>query len=319
MKKNVKLTPLITLGGMMKMNVKLTPLICPTPLFVTATDSNNRGAFMLGGRGTAAKPCGNHQRSSGERRNDTSVEERGMRIHHRWLKLITKLGFFLMMGISMTAEAGLFGVGGVSWKEEVLLHDGSEVVVERWVKRGGRHEIGQLPPYKEQSLSFTLSDTGQTVKWEDRHSEDIGTANFLPMALEIVSNIPYFVVTPMGCLSYNKWGRPNPPYVIFKYVADQWIRISLQELPAEIQTPNLIVSAPDLEVEKIGKNPVPASEINRLVSRYRSPEMRSILRELLAPRTDSGLVGCEELVYYMGAWVGPGDSIGKRMMDRSKK
>ena len=26
---------------------------------------------------------------------------------------------------------------------------------------------------------------------------------------------------------------------------------------------------------------------------------------------------CPEMVYYKGAWVGPGDSIGKRMMDSS--
>jgi hypothetical protein len=44
----------------------------------------------------------------------------------------------------MSADAGLFGLGGTSWKEEVLLHDGSTILVDRSVVRGGRHEIGRF-------------------------------------------------------------------------------------------------------------------------------------------------------------------------------
>jgi hypothetical protein len=40
------------------------------------------------------------------------------------LKQIAKLGLLLMMRVSMSANAGLLGFGGNSWKEEVLLHDG---------------------------------------------------------------------------------------------------------------------------------------------------------------------------------------------------
>lgn len=62
-----------------------------------------------------------------------------MRTLHGMLKQVTKLGLILMMGLSMSAEAGLFGFGGTSWKEEVLLHDGSKIIVERSVELGGRH------------------------------------------------------------------------------------------------------------------------------------------------------------------------------------
>ena len=67
------------------------------------------------------------------------------------------LGAILAMGTVTSADAGLFGLGGTSWKEEVLLHDGSTILVDRSVVRGGRHEIGQQPPFKEQSLSFQLA------------------------------------------------------------------------------------------------------------------------------------------------------------------
>ena len=47
----------------------------------------------------------------------------------------------------------------------------------------------------------------------------------------------------MLCPSYNKWGRPNPPYVFFKYDGATWQRISLGEFPGEFKDiANLTVS-----------------------------------------------------------------------------
>lgn len=183
----------------------------------------------------------------------------------KWL-LRAILTLAAMGGIGMNANAGLFGLGGTSWKEEVLLHDGTKIIVERSVERGGRHEIGQKPPIKEQSLSFTPHGASKPVTWEDRYSEDVGGANFLPMLLDVINGTPYLVTNPMGCLSYNKWGRPNPPYVIFKHDGTAWQRIPLQELPAKITTPNLIFSMPDIEAEKFGKGLVSAEAIHVLDS-----------------------------------------------------
>ncbi|MEQ1814627.1 MAG: hypothetical protein ABL860_09300 [Candidatus Nitrotoga sp.] len=172
-----------------------------------------------------------------------------MTTHHEVLKRITQLGLLLLLGVGISACGN-----STSWKEEVLLHDGSKIIIEQYVDRGGRHEIGQKPPYKEQSLNFTMPGSNESVMWKDSYSEDLGMANFLPMALDIRAGIAYLGVKPMGCLSYNKWGRPNPPYVIFKYQGKEWKRILLQELPAEIKAPNLIGSSPDTEVKKSGKN-----------------------------------------------------------------
>ncbi|MBU1691403.1 MAG: hypothetical protein KJ958_12390 [Gammaproteobacteria bacterium] len=51
-----------------------------------------------------------------------------MKINRPWLKQMMMFGLVLMAWISMSAEAGLFGFGGTSWKEEVLLHDGGELL-----------------------------------------------------------------------------------------------------------------------------------------------------------------------------------------------
>jgi hypothetical protein len=194
---------------------------------------------------------------------------------HLLLRLFKAISLVLALGVSMSA----YGFGGDSWKEEVLLHDGSKIIVTRTVERGGRHEIGQRPPFKEQSLHFAMPGTNQEIIWEDRYSEEVGSANFLPMVLEISKGTPYVVAYPMGCLSYNKWGRPNPPYVIFQYQGKEWMRIPLQELPTEIKTPNLIFSSPDIEVEKSGKRFITAAMIKELIDGYKQPEFKIIVRE----------------------------------------
>lgn len=61
---------------------------------------------------------------------------------HALLRLCTTVGLVVAVSMSLNADAGFLGFGGYSWKEEVLLHDGSKIVVERSVERGGRHEIG---------------------------------------------------------------------------------------------------------------------------------------------------------------------------------
>jgi hypothetical protein len=205
-------------------------------------------------------------------------KERGMSNRLGLLQVSGAMCLVLTLGVSTNAGAGLFGFGGDSWQEEVLLHDGSTIIVERRVERGGRHEIGQKPPYKEQRLRFTMPGATHTVTWIDYYSDDLGQANFLPMALDIVGGTPYLVVHPMGCPSYNKWGRPNPPYVVFHYHEKEWKRIPLEQLPAAITTPNIIFSEPDAQVERFGTRVVTADMIKGLTEGYQQPEYRTLLR-----------------------------------------
>ncbi len=240
-----------------------------------------------------------------------------MKAGERKFRPALKLGLLLMMGVSMSADAGLFGFGGTSWQEEALLHDGSKIIVTRTVERGGRHEIGQEPPIKDQSLTFTIPGTTQSVTWRDRYSEDVGGANFNLKLLDIFAGTPYVLGSPAGCLSYNKWNRPNPPYVIFKYDGKEWQRISLLELPTEIKTPNLIPSSPDHEAKKSGQRIVSAEKIRALYDGYRQPEFKTILRETLPKERIKEM--CEELILYKGSWIMPNDPVARRMLDRDSR
>lgn len=250
-----------------------------------------------------------------ERSFATSVKSARTDMYATWIgHLIKKVVLLLMMEISMNANAGI--IGGNTWKEEVLLHDGRRIIVERSQTYGGRHEIGQHPPIKDQAITFVMPDTGKSVTWEDKYSEDIGHSNFSLLALHILNGTSFIVTTPNLCLAYNKWGRPNPPYVIFKYDDKVWQHVQMSELPGEFKTINLLIDTyghSDVE-QKINSGLVSAVSIKELNSSIKQAEYQSILREPL--KLGSLGMSCEELIYYKGVWISPGDSIGRRMMDR---
>ena len=238
-----------------------------------------------------------------------------MRANHPWLKRVMKLGLFLMMGVSMSA------CSTTSWKEEVLLHDGSKIVVKRSQTYGGRHEIGQPPPIKEHTLTFAMPNTHKTVTWVSEYGEDLGRTNFNLLAVHILNDTPYIVASPNLCLSYNKWGRPNPPYVFFKYDDSAWHRITLSEFPVEFKTINVVISTyghGDVD-RAVRSGFISVESVKKLNSAAKQPEYKTILREAVKGRNGISSTDCEEMIYYKGAWVGPGDSIGKRMMDSRSK
>ena len=222
------------------------------------------------------------------------------------VKRIGQLGLFVALWVSVNSlGAGLFGSGDVRWKEETLLHDGNKIIVERRQSYGGRHEIGQSPPIKEQEITFTVPGTSQRITWKTEFSEDVGRSNFLLLALHILNNTPYIVAEPHLCLSYNKWGRPNPPYVIFRYEDKEWKRILLQDLPTEFKDINLVISTKTEEKTIIAQSPVSADLVKKLNGNLKQSGYRTILRVPVNRGTEGSLVNCEELVSDgKGGWLG---------------
>jgi hypothetical protein len=224
----------------------------------------------------------------------------------------------LLLVVASSTAFGFMGGGGpASWKEEVLLHDGTKIVVERSQTRGGRGEVGQSP-IREQSIKFTLPGSNKNITWKDEYSKDVGHSNFDLLALQILNGTPYIAVSPYGCLAYNKWDRPNPPYVFFMFDGNVWQRISLSDSPPEFNEANLVINASAHEKKLVSQGFVSAVMIRKLNSSLSKQEQfKVIMREPLKP--GSAGVSCPESVYHKGAWVSPGDSIGRRMMDRKIK
>jgi hypothetical protein len=195
--------------------------------------------------------------------------------------------------------AAFLGIGDTaSWKEEVLLHDGSKIIVERWQKHGGGSEPGQVPDISDQSITFTIPGTNKTIKWEDEYSREIDRSNFILLALHILNNTPYIITSPRLCLSYNKWGRPNPPYIIFKYENKEWKRIELAELPANFENINLVITTGGDEEKLVSQGVTSAEMVKELNSSLTQEEYKTIARTPLKG------VGCRELVTDgKGTWM----------------
>jgi hypothetical protein len=226
----------------------------------------------------------------------------------------------VLVGLSGKAEAGLFGIGGDSWKEEVLLHDGSKMIITRSQTYGGRHEIGQPPPIKEHTVTFTLPDTNNTVSWTSEYGEDLGRSNFHLLAVHVLHGTPYLVAEPNLCLSYNKYGRPNPPYVFFKYDGSAWQRIPLEAVPSEFTIMNVAISLDRGHVkEMVQLGTVTADEVRQRNSSLSQPEYKTILREPVKPGTVESAVNCEEMIHYKCGWISPQGTFGRDYMDRTCK
>ncbi len=160
-----------------------------------------------------------------------------MSIHQIILQRLTKLGLLLMMGVSMSGCSNT-----MEWKEEVKLNDGRVMVVERLFNLGGYLTLDarERTPLDE-TITFILPDSNKKILWKTEFNDRVPELNSLsPLLLDVVGGIPYLATSPAGCVAYNKWGRPNPPYVLYKYVNDEWHRIPLKEFPTVLVHSNLI-------------------------------------------------------------------------------
>lgn len=220
--------------------------------------------------------------------------------------LLTVATVILAMGASMSTNAGLFGLGGTSWKEEVLLHDGTKIIVERSQTRGERH-YGQEGNIERHTVSFSPPGSSKRITWESRFGEvEAEKSELLLLAIDVVGAVPYLVTTTAGCLSYNRWKRPNPPYVVFRFDGKSWSRIPLAELPKEIKEANVVIDALTSETERrltghVG--PLAVETVKKMNAEGSNPEF-SYLRAFVRDPIKGGTTTCEELVYDgNGSWL----------------
>ena len=203
-----------------------------------------------------------------------------------------------MCGASLYAHAD----DAMTWKEEVLLHDGRKMTIERAVKLGGyvtldsreRRALGE-------TVTFVLPESKKTIVWKTDFRDSMSEPNSLnPLVLDIVNGVPYIAAYPAGCIAYNKWKRPNPPYIFFKYDGVKWKRIPLEEFPPELSQVNIIIGRPS---DEQAKPYYTIDDVKELNSPIKQPEYQSILRE---PLNGSGQKGCTEMIRTNDGWEGLG-------------
>lgn len=95
---------------------------------------------------------------------------------HSLLKILGTIGLILTLGVSMSADAGLFGFGGhtMSWKEEVVLHDGKIIVVERF------YNLGDYPAIEshnrsplDETITFALPESNKKISWKTEYRNEL--------------------------------------------------------------------------------------------------------------------------------------------------
>ncbi len=186
----------------------------------------------------------------------------------------------LAWAIALSVCAVLPTFGADSWKEAVQLHDGQKVIVERSQTYRGRNEPGQPAPIGEHTIRFSLPGNSKTITWTSEYAEEIGRSDFNLSALHIKNGTPYVVAEPNLCLSDDKWGRPNPPYVVFRHDGSAWQRISFDALPPEFTTENVVKRIRGIDVENLVKaKQVSAGQVAGLNAGLERPESKAILRQ----------------------------------------
>lgn len=187
------------------------------------------------------------------------------------------------LGFLVTLNAGAEGVavsssGSDAWREEVLLHDGQKMVIERSQSYGGRSEIGQDAPVADHTVRFIVPKGQQTIEWNSPFDHEIGRTSLRLLAVHVKDGMAYVVTEPNLCLSYNKWGRPNPPYVMFQWQTNSWQRIGIEALPQEFSTMNVSQRLSRMWAKDRRGTTLTAAQI-QTENTTNQPQYRSILRE----------------------------------------
>ena len=144
----------------------------------------------------------------------------------RFVHFVMSFGFLITLSTFMLDACGAFGTVSRHWEEEVKLHDGRKIVVDRVVEVerccGENFKNGDTI---SQKIIFR-SESGRIV-WED---------DIAPIIFDIVGTTYYVVADPMSMDECIKHSDPNPPFIFYKYKNGKWEQIKNSEFPDGFQT-----------------------------------------------------------------------------------
>jgi hypothetical protein len=204
-----------------------------------------------------------------------------------------------------------------SWKEEVLLHDGRKVIVERSYKRDpfASREIGQSAPCVEDTLRFIIPDTDQEVEWKNDWGDQL-QSNLTLLMLDFQNKTPFIATYSGYCPGYNRWGRPNPPYVFFKYDGRAWQRVELEDFPQEFKKANVIIRGYVKGMRKLALYSVDDVKAKNRHHKDKMPELYEFVRKAVTSGYANMPSKCKEMVFYKCGWITPHKESDKKQMDK---
>lgn len=173
----------------------------------------------------------------------------------------------------------------IDWKQEVKLHDGQVIVVDRKSKQNRIFLPERQTIEVWQRLTFMWTGTSVPIEFE------------LPKGLRVWlldfdGDAAYAVLKPASVADYNTWGCPSPPWIAYRYRGGRWLQLAFTELPVTFKTPNIMpAAASDEAITKDGL--VTTTEFEAFLNRSDS-SFQAIGREKVNPIAK----GCEEGVLF---------------------
>src|SRR5271157_2920713 len=86
---------------------------------------------------------------------------------------------FIFIGVTNMNACGFLGIGGTEkWKEEVLLHDGSKIVVDLFFHLGSKTTIDSRERQAlDETVSFILPGSNKKVTWKTDFRDSMSDPN----------------------------------------------------------------------------------------------------------------------------------------------
>ncbi|WP_410499161.1 hypothetical protein [Chitinibacter sp. S2-10] len=141
------------------------------------------------------------------------------------------LAFALVIGLSAC------GSEIVTWQEEAKQADGSILLLERTIRIGGGHEIGQSAPVASESISFIHPKTGKKITW---NSPTDLLMSVDPMLVQLDGDRTLVLVAPRSSVDLDHYGQPCPPFVLQEIRNGKIENKPAQELLEKFRFMNLV-------------------------------------------------------------------------------
>lgn len=182
-----------------------------------------------------------------------------------WVILLGILGGLVALGVYLSTPATY------RWKEEVRLHDGRLIVVERSRVMSGPREPFRSASVGKWTLAFENPDKPGKKISLDVHGGAV------PMLLGFVGSVPYVAINPRRGDARRFYNCPDPPYIFFRH-DDEWMRIELKEFPKELHARNLPNDTAEYEVRSNKWGIITSSEMQKLIEIVKREDSIRIVR-----------------------------------------